>query len=227
MDITDIEVSEDEVMPEEESKEIVVQRRIEPVVEKMQQLEVTNDEQFTIAGQWLKKSKDTQKFVEEKFGPEVEAAKEKKRQAEAERKAAMEKIEQFTSPLKKADAAVRRMIATYQTEQEKKQREAEKKRREEAEKKRKEEEAKRAETGDTTPVEEPVQEPVPEKKEEPKVEGVSFYEHWDFEIEDENAIPRQFLSIDEKKIRKYVQAMKGDAEIPGVRVYMEKKPRVR
>lgn len=221
MNITDIEVTTDEVMPEEESKEVVVQRMIEPVIKKMQQLEVTNDEQFTIAGQWLKKSKETQKIVEEKFGPELEAAKEKKKQAEAERKAAVKKIEQFTNPLKKADDAVRRMISTYQTEQEKKRREEERKRREAEEKKRQE----AAESG--VMAEEPIQEPVPEKKEEPKVEGVSFYEHWDFEIEDETAIPRRFLSIDEKKIRKYVQAMKGDSDIPGVRVYMKRKPRVR
>ncbi|MCF7949883.1 MAG: hypothetical protein K9M94_14945 [Spirochaetia bacterium] len=239
MDITEITVDENDIREEEilveddsqpeESKELVLQRLIDPVIKKMESLTVTDDSQFKTAGEWLVKSKETKNLIEEKLGPELEAAKEKKRQAEKERKEVDNKIKQFTDPLNRAENAVRKMIAAYQTEQEKKRRAEEEKRRKEAEKKRQEELKKREESGDTTPVEEdPIPEaPVAEKKEEPKVEGVSFYEHWDFEIENEKAIPRQFLSVDESKIRKYVKAMKIDAEIPGVRVYMEKKPRVR
>lgn len=52
-----------------------------------------------------------------------------------------------------------------------------------------------------------------------KLAGVSTRQDWDFEITDEAAIPREFLVVDEVKIRKYVKAMKADAKIPGVRVF--------
>lgn len=52
-----------------------------------------------------------------------------------------------------------------------------------------------------------------------KLAGVSTRQDWDFEITDEDAIPREFLVVDEKKIRAYVKAMKSDAKIPGVRVF--------
>lgn len=59
-------------------------------------------------------------------------------------------------------------------------------------------------------------------REAPKVAGVSFREVWRFEITDSQSIPREFLLVDETKIRRLVQTMKGDTNIPGVRVYAEK-----
>ena len=55
----------------------------------------------------------------------------------------------------------------------------------------------------------------------PKAKGVSGRETWKFEVVNEKAIPSQFLMPDEGKIRAYVNAMKGDAEIPGVRIWRE------
>lgn len=52
-----------------------------------------------------------------------------------------------------------------------------------------------------------------------KLAGVSTRTDWDFEITDEAAIPREFLMIDEKKIRAYVKAMKSEAKVAGVRVF--------
>jgi ATPase subunit of ABC transporter with duplicated ATPase domains len=59
--------------------------------------------------------------------------------------------------------------------------------------------------------------------EAPKVAGVSFREVWDFEITDEDLIPREYLVVDETKIRRVVTALKGDAKIPGVRVFKQKR----
>lgn len=56
----------------------------------------------------------------------------------------------------------------------------------------------------------------------PKVAGVSTREVWKFEITDPAAIPREYLVVDEARIRKVVQALKGDAKIAGVRVYPER-----
>jgi hypothetical protein len=56
----------------------------------------------------------------------------------------------------------------------------------------------------------------------PKVAGVSTREVWKFDITDASQIPREYLVVDEARIRKVVQALKGDARIPGVRIYPER-----
>lgn len=58
-------------------------------------------------------------------------------------------------------------------------------------------------------------------REAPKVEGLSTRTVYKFRIKDPAAIPREYLAIDEGKIRKVVQALKGDTNIPGVEVYAE------
>lgn len=57
----------------------------------------------------------------------------------------------------------------------------------------------------------------------PKIAGQSVREVWSFHIEDEALIPRQYLEPDMSKIRRYVGAMKADAQIPGVRIWSEKR----
>jgi hypothetical protein len=64
------------------------------------------------------------------------------------------------------------------------------------------------------------------QREPPKVAGVSMREVWKFEVTDPSAVPREFCTVDETKIRKVVQALKGDAKIAGVRVYVGQADRV-
>lgn len=59
----------------------------------------------------------------------------------------------------------------------------------------------------------------------PKVTGVAPVLVWLFEVTDALAVPREFLMVDESKIRQRVQALKGAAQIPGVRVYSETQTR--
>lgn len=56
----------------------------------------------------------------------------------------------------------------------------------------------------------------------PKVQGVLTRSVWKFEVTDPALLPREFLLVDESKIRKIVNALQGDTNIPGVRVYAEK-----
>lgn len=56
----------------------------------------------------------------------------------------------------------------------------------------------------------------------PKVTGVSTREVWKFEVTDPLLVPRQYLVVDESKIRRVVGALKGDTQIAGVRVYTDK-----
>lgn len=58
--------------------------------------------------------------------------------------------------------------------------------------------------------------------ETPKVAGVSTREVWKFEITDKAKLPTEYTLPDEPKIRRVVQALKGDTNIPGIRVYAEK-----
>ena len=59
------------------------------------------------------------------------------------------------------------------------------------------------------------------QREAPKVEGVSIPKVWTFEITDSALIPREYLVIDETRIRKVVGALKGETNIPGVRVFQQ------
>ncbi len=52
-----------------------------------------------------------------------------------------------------------------------------------------------------------------------ETKGISKREDWDFEVLDEAAIPREFLAVDEVKLRKYAKAMKASANVPGVRFF--------
>jgi hypothetical protein len=60
-------------------------------------------------------------------------------------------------------------------------------------------------------------------REPPKVSGISTREVWLFEVTDPAAVPREYLVVDESKIRKVVGALKGDTRIAGVRVYSDKR----
>jgi hypothetical protein len=59
-------------------------------------------------------------------------------------------------------------------------------------------------------------------REPPKVSGMQMRDAWKFEVTNPSLVPREYLVVDEARIRKVVQALKGDANIPGVRVYSEK-----
>lgn len=57
----------------------------------------------------------------------------------------------------------------------------------------------------------------------PKVGGIAIPKVWQFEITDEALIPREYLIVDQVRIRKVVMALKRDTNIPGVRVYEAKR----
>lgn len=52
----------------------------------------------------------------------------------------------------------------------------------------------------------------------PDVKGISLVEGWKHEVVDPALIPREYLSVDEKKIAAAVKQMKGLTDIPGVKV---------
>lgn len=62
--------------------------------------------------------------------------------------------------------------------------------------------------------------PVVLQKTTPKLQGGPIFQtRWDFEIIDEEKIPRQYMVPDLVKIRQIVTAMKGRTAVPGVRAF--------
>jgi len=53
----------------------------------------------------------------------------------------------------------------------------------------------------------------------PKLDGVSYRDDWDFELVDPALVPREFLIVDDKKVRGVVKAMRNMTNIPGVRAF--------
>ena len=58
----------------------------------------------------------------------------------------------------------------------------------------------------------------------PKVSGLTFTEVAKFEVIDKALLPEEYKLADETRIGKVVRALKTEARIPGVRVWMEKQP---
>lgn len=57
------------------------------------------------------------------------------------------------------------------------------------------------------------------KSEAPKVDKRSYKTTWKWRILDESKIPREFFTLDERKISGVVRALKGETKIPGIGVY--------
>lgn len=138
--------------------------------------------------------------------------------------------DRVTSKLDAAENRLKRAILGYQAEQDRIRREAQRAADEAARKERErlERQAAKAEAAGKVEKAEQIAEraqmvvaPVVQT-EAPKVQGVSTRGIWKYEIADAAAVPREYLMPDEKKIGQVVRALKGDANIPGVRVWEEK-----
>lgn len=53
----------------------------------------------------------------------------------------------------------------------------------------------------------------------PDLAGVQLRDNWLYEVTDEAAVPREFMSPDLRKLREAVKAAKGDIVIPGVKIW--------
>lgn len=134
-------------------------------------------------------------------------------------------------PLLEAEAKIKRSMIAYSDEQDRIRREEQRRQNEAAEKERqrladiaeraaaKGQDKKAENFADRAAM---VQAPVVQTQ-APKVGGISIPKVWTFEITDEDLIPREYLEVDLVRIRKVVTALKGDTNIPGVRVFEQKR----
>lgn len=132
----------------------------------------------------------------------------------------------FVSPLETTRDKLKRALLAYDEEQRRKAREAQAAAEEKARKERERLEAraaKAAEDGKEEKAEELARQasgtvaPIVAPN-VPKAKGISTRTVWGFEVEDIDKVPRTYLALDEQKVRKVVQALKDDTDIPGIKV---------
>ena len=200
------------------TKEIEAQAGV--LVTQAQTLAVTDAASFQQAGVFLRTIAAYLKRVKEVFDPLVEAA-------HTAHKVAVAQRAKMAEPAQTAERLVKAAMGTYEAAE--RERVAAAERAAAAERRRLEDEERlrlataleaeqkpaEAERALTAPV--AIRVPTPVIAPVAKVEGVSFREDWDFEIEDAALIPREYLVPDEKKIRAVVRASKGDIKIPGIK----------
>lgn len=189
-------------------------------------LMVKDDASFTAGGEMLLEIKRISKTVEARFKEPVDLAFKAHRSLTALRDSVL-------APFRQAEMTIKRKIGGYQDEVERKRRDEAERLRREAEAKAKAEQMAKAESqmdkGDLEGCKRTLEAPIApqvarvETPEAPKVAGLSFRDEWKFEITDPDAIPREYLCVDEQKLRKVVKALgKAASNIAGIRVYSEK-----
>ena len=134
----------------------------------------------------------------------------------------------YMAPLEKADTVLRQKVMAYRQEQERIRREEEERLRKEAEAERKRLEKQAKKDGaQPPPPPPPVAPSTPEqaKTVHSDMGSVTTKTVWDFEIVDEDKVPRSFMIVNEKAIRAAVKA--GVRNIPGVKVFQKEEFAVR
>jgi len=197
------------------------------VVDQGKNLLVNNDASYQLAAELGKEATRREKIVIENFS-------EPKKASYKAWRAVCELEQKLLLPLQTIKIDLSRKMGRYSQLKEDQTHKEEQMRLAEAKKRQEEEALKRAEelaqNGDKQaaeleleqaidPVMQPIIAPVGTSL---KAEGTSHVTRWQFKIVDEKKIPREYLSVDEKKIRRVVQAMKGDTKIEGIDVYSER-----
>jgi G3E family GTPase len=141
-----------------------------------------------------------------------------------------------TDTLASAELIVRTKVDLFRREEEKRRRDEEaaaRKEREAAEQRRAEDakalrdaglDAKQVAAAMPTIPPVQVEAPMPKLVRAEGGAGFTSVKKWTFEVTDENAVPRQFLSVDQRKLDAAIKG--GTREIAGVRIFQEEKSRL-
>ena len=196
--------------------EVALRQDVDQILAKMEQLAITNAEQFQETAEFLQGIKGKQKEVKDYFEP-------RRAKAEAEKQKVLAEINGYKRPLEKAEIIVKKKLGEYRVGQEQKRREEEQKRLAELKVQEEDRLLDEAETnGDESILDDEIMLTRPTLETEiPKMAGISFTEVWHFEIVDVKQIPRDYMMPDERKIQGVVKALKDKTSIPGVRVYSD------
>jgi len=183
---------------------------------------VKDDATYQTATNGLKKIKGVRKMIKDLLDPMVKAAYDAYKKIGDRRK-------EVESPLDEAERHLKNQMAKYVDEKERERREAERKARAEADAKMREAE-KAADEGRHTEADIALQEAAqmedapPPVIAAPTVAGAHSTKRWTFEILDPDQIPREYLAVDEGKIRAIARTTKNTETpqaIPGVKFYLK------
>jgi hypothetical protein len=215
--------------PEIKSRALELQARVKSIV-------VRDQATLDAANDFLHELDAMIEQIDKTFNPQIAKAHELHKSLLAEKK-------KFTEPLELAKKVIGQRVAIHVTALQEKRREAERVRLAAEDEARRLAEkavdkAEKLEAGgnggkaakvieETHDKVEAIMAAAPEIPEEADTSGLVIREDWKFSIVDASLIPREYLVPDEKKIGRIVRALKGDANIPGVRVYSEKSTAVR
>ena len=196
--------------------EVALRQDVDQILAKMEQLAITNDNEFQETAEFLQGIKGKQKEVKDNF--ESRRAK-----AEAEKQKVLAEINSYKRPLEKAEIIVKKKLGEYRVEQEQKRREEEQKRLAELKTQEEDRLLEEAEAnGDESILDDEIMLAKPTLETEiPKMAGISFTEVWHFEIVDVKQIPGDYMMPDERKIQGVVKALKDKTSIHGIRVYSD------
>lgn len=195
---------------------------VDGVLQAANEYKIASPEAYVLSADRLKAIKGIQRQIEE-------AEKAITKPMNDALKAARDLFRAPRAAADKAESLIKRAILTYQQEQSRIQAEAQRKADESARKEREKlaEQARKAEAAGKTEKAEEIQQraaavvaPIVQVS-PPKIAGMSTREVWKFEVTDAAMVPREYMVVDETRIRKVVQALKSDCNIPGVRVYKE------
>jgi len=209
--------------------EIEVQQQAKPVVEMANALTISNQSEQIIASEKLKEVKGEIKKARAKLDPICDAA-------HKAHKANTDLRSELISPFQEAEKVIKQKLVTFMDEEEekarKKQAELDAKARREEEKRRKEleeraekwEEKGNEEKADMLRDEAEVATVAPQVAASAvaKVQGISISKVWKWEITDINALPHEYLIVNEQALNAMAKALKDNAKIPGVRIYSER-----
>lgn len=212
-----------EEMHEETLSPTEFEERALTMPERAAALDVVDGESYQRAGEFLVAVKELRGQIHAHHEPVIRAAWDA-------HKAAMAAKKRLDAPLEEAERIVKGAISKWHQAEERKRREAEAALRAEAakleEESRLQEALKLEEAGQKEEAKRVIEAPafVPAISIEsaaPKVQGVTTRKRFGFRIVDELAVPRAYCMVDERKVRKVVEAMGHEANIPGVQVTEE------
>lgn len=201
-----------------------VQKQIAEFSSKIKDIVVSNEDSLTIAEELAKQGRRLTNTIDDRRKEMTKPYLDTKKEIDTFAK-------QLTSNLEEATSKLRSQILNFKREQEKKK-QAELKRLEEEQRKREEEERKKQEqieeeTGvkienSNTAIE---KEYIEKQKELNQSAPKGMRKVWTFKVTDEEKIPREFLTIDESKIK---QAIKNGArKIAGLNVFQKEQLHLR
>lgn len=195
-----------------------IESKANELVAMARSLVVTDAESYQVAGEFLLRCKDYRKQVAAAFDPTVAATRAAWQTALAERK-------RHDEPADEAEGITDQNMGDWRREEQARLQQIADA--EAAERRRVAEEkqiaaAARAEAaGQHERAESIVSRPTPVAPTRvpvaaPKIAGLQQRTTWGYEIVDEDALPREFLTPDKKKIGQHVRAHKADTDVPGL-----------